>query len=208
VAHALLNVPRMNHKLLFALGLAALTPSTAAHADAVTDRVFLVTGGGGCPTGQMSFRRILQLPDGRSTQEQSEFTVPAGKYLEITSVEYTTPYHTQWASFFQQFLDVHIRQRNGSARASILNATFQNTTMFTDDENSKFINIGQYMSQGAVHQAVAFPVGPLMSSNGRLCVDVKKDFWTYGGTVRIRGRFIASGELPVEPPPGGGVLSP
>src|SRR5688572_1345520 len=101
----------MNHKLMLALCLATIASTEAAHADVVTDRVVLVTGGTGCSTGQRAFVRLHQKPDGTQTQDTTEFVVPAGKYLEITSVEYTTPYSTMWATSYVQSIDLNMRPR-------------------------------------------------------------------------------------------------
>lgn len=195
----------MNHKLMIAVCLGALVPVQAARADVVSDRVFLVTGSSGCPTGWVGFKRIRQSPDGSQVPETAEFQVPAGKYLEITSVEYTTPYHTPWAKFYAQQLSLNIRQRAGSATTNIFSAVFQNRTMFDEDANDNFNGFGQYVSPGAETHVASFPVGPLMSNNGRLCFQASSNFYTFGGWIRVRGRLIATGEIIVGPP-GGGVL--
>jgi hypothetical protein len=205
----LLDGARMNHKLMIALCLGAVAATGEARADAVTDRVMLVPGGGGCGTNQASFRRILQHPDGRQTTETTEFTVPLGKYFEITSVEYTTPYWTQWAKFYVQSIDLNIRQRVGTAGTNVFSARYGNAATYTEDEAYNFINIDQYPSQGPVTRVASFPVGPLMSAAARLCLGgYTSNFTNYGGSIRVRGRLISSGDAIVVPPPDGGVLSP
>jgi hypothetical protein len=185
------------------LALAFVTSSfTAAHADVVTDRVLLVTGGSGC-----GFKRIKQLPDGAQTQESTEYQVPYGQYLEITSIEYTLPYWMAWAKFFAQSLDVTIKQRAGAASTNILAVRFGNQSGFYEDA-AEFQQSYEFMSQGAQTHVAAFPSGPLMGNAGRLCVTTPLHFWNFGGAIRVRGRLIASGEPPVVPNPGGGVLSP
>jgi hypothetical protein len=187
--------------------LSAIALSAApARADAVSDRVLLIPGGGSCATNTPMFRRIKQLPDGSQTTETVEFQVPSGTYLEITSVEYTLPYYTPWAKFYVQSLDVTIRQRGGTASTSVLSARYGNSSVFADDGTSNYADIGELVSSGAQSHTAAFPVGPLMSAGGRLCAASSANFWMYGGTVRIRGRLIPSGEVGVMPSPG--TLSP
>src|SRR6476620_457982 len=104
----------MNTKLLALLSLTTLFAVDEARADVVSDRVFLTAGASGCPTDQLGFRRIKQMPDGSQSLESTEFQAPYGTYLEITSVEYTTPNDSSWAKVLYQPLDVVIRQRTGA----------------------------------------------------------------------------------------------
>lgn len=201
----------MNHTLMIALCLGAVVSAGEAHADAVTDRVVLIPGGAGaCGANQTTFRRVLQQPDGRSTTETTEFTVPSGTYLEITSIEYTTPYWTSWAKFYVQSIDVNIRQRVGSAATNIFSAKYQNATTYAEDATDAFIDLGQFNSPGAKTHVASFPVGPLMSNAARLCASgYTNNFTMYGGSIRVRGRLIPNGGPVVAPAPGGGgVLSP
>jgi hypothetical protein len=178
----------------------------AAHADVVSDRVFLQAGAGGCPTGQTGFARIKQYPDGTQVKETTEFAVPVGYFLEITSVEYTTPYDMMWAKFFAQYINVDIRQRGGSSSTNVLTASYgMGSTYYETDE--QFHRLYHYNEQGPRTEVASFPVGPLMSAAGRLCVSAKKQFWDAGGNVRVRGRFVSNGTAPM-PNPGGGVLQP
>lgn len=186
------------------LALAFVVSSlVTARADVITDRVLLYTGGSGC-----GFRRIKQLPDGAQTQETTEYQVPYGQYLEITSIEYTLPYWMAWAKFFQQSLDVTIKQRTGTASTNILAVKYGNETGHYEDQNDEFQQTGEFSTQGAQTHVAAFPSGPLMGNAGRLCVAAPLHFWNFGGAIRVRGRLLASGEPPVAPNPGGGVLSP
>jgi hypothetical protein len=189
-------------RTLLVLGFVA-SSFTAARADVVSDRVLLVTGGSGC-----GFKRIKQLPDGAQTQETVEYQVPYGQYLEITSIEYTLPHWMAWAKFFTQSLDVTIKQRFGTASTNILAVRFGNQTGFYEDAAQNFEQSYEFASQGAQTHVAAFPSGPLLGNAGRLCVTTPLHFWNFGGAIRVRGRLIASGEPPVAPNPGGGVLVP
>lgn len=178
---------------LGALGTAA----EEARADVVSDRVLLMTGGTGC-TNATSFRRVVQGPDGASTVESTEFQVPAGKYLEITSIEYTTPYWTPWARSYRQSLSLGIRQRNGTASNSVFTAWYQNQAVYAADGDNLDVT-GEQVAPGARTNVVAFPVGPLMSSAGRLCALASSNFWLFQGEVRVRGRLIPTGDILIDP---------
>ena len=189
----------MTTKLLALLSLLTVLSTGEARADVVSDRVFLITGAPGCPTGSIGFRRIKQTPDGAQTQESNEFQVPLGSYLEVTSIEYTTPYHTQWAMDYSQSLDILIRARNGSTSTSVLSARYQNGSVYAKDGNA-YVGVGEIASQGARTRVAAFPAGPLMGSAARLCAAATHNFWLFGGSVRVRGRLIPTGGLVVPPP--------
>jgi hypothetical protein len=191
----------MNHKLLIVLGL-AVTAAEPAHADTASDRVFLTTGGTGCPTGSTSLKRIRQSPDGSQVAETAEFVVPAGKYLEITSVEYTTPSSTAWATGYTQSLALNIRQRSGTGATNVFLASFANHPLYDEDANNVLHGFGQFVSGGGQTHATSFPAGPLMSSAGRLCFTAPSNFHIYGGSVRVRGRLIASDGMIVSPTDG------
>lgn len=198
----------MKYKLLLALTVSTYAAGEqAAQADVVSDRVFLVTGATGCPTNSMGFKRIRQTPDGTTVPETAEFVVPSGKYLEITSIEYTTPHSTPWAQSYVQYLTVSIRQRSGTGAASVFNASYQNRTMYDEDASYNLSAFGQYVSPGAETHVASFPAGPLMSPAGRLCVTATSNFYTFGGSVRVRGRLIPSDTLATAPS-SGSVLSP
>jgi hypothetical protein len=204
-AHALLVRRRMNHKLLIVAGLLAAT--NLAHADAASDRVFLVTGAAGCPTGQSAFKRIRQSPDGTQVQETAEFVVPAGKYLEITSIEYTTPYWTAWAKSYTQQIALNMRQRVGTGSTNVFVASFNNRAMYDEDANDNLHTFGQFVATGAQTLGVAYPTGPLMSSAARLCFSAPSNFFTFNGSIRVRGRLIANDSGAVLTP-SGSVLEP
>lgn len=184
---------------VFALAgsLLATMWSGDARADIVSDRVLLVTGGGGCPSGEMSFRRIQQRPDGSQTAETSEYQVPYGSYLEVTSIEYTTPYSTPWAQWLYQVVDVSIHQRSGTASTLVLDARYQNSTLYGKEADLSYSEIGEAASPGAETHVASFPVGPLMGSAGRLCVSAANNFWLFGGSIRVRGHLLPSGEPPI-----------
>lgn len=179
---------------LFALSsLATVGGARAAHADAASDRVFLTAGAASGCAGAVGFKRITQDPDGGQTLATTEFQVPDGAYLEITSVEYATPYYLGWASGYTQAIDLTIRKRVGSGSASVFSGRYQNQTTFASD-NGALVDVGELVGPGAFTHVAAFPVGPLMSSNARLCVAVASSFWTFGGSVRVRGRLIPTDE--------------
>jgi len=208
VARPLLNRSGMTKQLTLLVSLlGALGAVTEARADVASDRVLLITGSTfGC-TGGTGFKRLKQSPDGTSTTETAEFQVPEGTYLEITSVEYTTPYHTLWASFYVQSIDLNIRNRSSAASASVLSARYHNSATYGDNGDG-YVDIGQLVSPGARTQVAAFPAGPLMSSAARLCLNVTTNFWTFGGAVRVRGRLIPTGQPVIEPPPPIGTRQP
>lgn len=178
-----------------------------AHADEVSDRVLLITGAPGC-SGGSGFKRVIQSPDGGETYETGEFQVPYGKYLVITSIEYTTPYWTTWAKWYVQNISVGIRKRSGTGNsASVFNAQYQNQSTYMQDANDELQSTKQSISQGARTEVATFPDGPLMSPNGRLCLTVSdNNFWTFGGTMRVRGHLINSGSTSTIPPNGGILL--
>jgi hypothetical protein len=49
------------------------------------------------------------------------------------------------------------------------------------------------VTPGTQTRVAAFPVGPLMSSAGRLCLSASSNFQLYSGSVRVRGRLIPTG---------------
>ncbi len=180
-----------------ALALALVTAAAAAdeaRADVVTDRVLLVTGSAyGCTgTGALGFRRVLQQPDGSQTMESTEFQVPSNQYLEVTSVEYTTPYYTPWAKSYVQSLDLTLRRRAGGASTLVFMGRYQNASTYADD-GAELEDLGERVSPAAQTRVAAFPVGPLMGSTARLCASATSSFWTFGGTVRVRGRLVPTG---------------
>lgn len=191
----------MNKTLIAALlALPTLASIPEARADVVSDRVYLTTmSSSACGTASLGFKRIKQLPDGTSTAESSEFVVPNGMYLEITSVEYTPPYSSAWAKFYQQFISVAIRPRSGAAgSATVLNASWQNPTIYGTNGSTAddYSEIGEIVQAGAQTHTVTFPVGPLMSSAGRLCTNAtSNNFWIYGGSVAVRGLLIPTGSI-------------
>jgi hypothetical protein len=195
----------MNHKLLIVLGLVA--SAQPAFADIAGDRVLLVTGATGCPTGSTGLKRVRQSPDGSQVAETAEFVVPTGKYLEVTTVEYTTPTSTAWATSYTQRLYLNIRQRIGTGATNIFSASFANRGMYDEDENYVFHGFGQYVSPGGETHVASFPSGPLMNSAGRLCFTAPNNFNVYGGSFRVRGRLIASDGMVVSPTDGS-VLNP
>lgn len=186
----------MNKALLLSLLSLPLVATSVAHADPVSDRVFLQSGGvsaTGCPANSKGFQRIKQNPDGSETRENSEFVVPQGMYLEITSVQYITPYGTGWAADYAQWLDITINQKVGTAKTSVLNATYQNGTVYGGDNYAGWQSIGEVVAPGSQSHVASFPVGPLMNSNGHLCATPQRsEFWN-GGWVWIRGRLIPTG---------------
>jgi hypothetical protein len=189
----------MNKSLLAALiALPVLASIPEAHADPVSDRVYLTTiGVAACGTKGLGFARTLQKPDGSWTAESSEFVVPAGMYLEITSVDYITPYWTAWAMDYTQWINVAIKQRVGTMSTAVLNAAYMNQTFYGGDDTAGYEAIGEIASPGAQTHVASFPIGPLMSSAGRLCATPNmREFWIYGGAVTVRGRLMSSG-LPV-----------
>ncbi len=194
---------RMHRMMMFATGalLAALSTSDA-HADAVGDRVLLVQGPSGCPSGEVGFRRLVQSPDGTSRLETTEFQVPAGKYLEVTNVEYTLPIWTGYATSYTQSIGILGRQRAGTLAISIFNATFANANILETDERGGVDGQGQFVSQNSATHVAAFPVGPLVGNELRVCVNAAAGFWAYLGRVQIRGRLIAADPTYL-PPPGG-----
>ena len=186
---------------LLALPLPLVTPGGCeAHADPVSDRVYLTTTGStACGTNGKGFTRTIQQPDGSWTPVSGEFTVPQNMYLEITSVEYTTPYWTAWAKEYTQTLNVSIKQRVGTYSTSVLNATYMNQTIYGESAGV-FEAIGEIVSPGAQTRIASYPVAPLMSSAGRLCVAPNvRDFWTYSGNSVVRGRLIPSGVIVASP---------
>jgi hypothetical protein len=193
----------MHRMMMFATGaLLAALPTSDAHADAVGDRVVLVQGTSGCPTGEVGFKRLLQLPDGTSRLETTEFQVPAGKYLEVTNVEYSLPVWTGYATSYTQSFGVLGRQRTGTSAIAIFNATFANANILETDERGGVDGQGQFVSQNAATHVVAFPVGPLVGNELRVCANAQAGFWIYLGRVQIRGRLIAAD--PTYLPPSGG----
>lgn len=197
----------MNHKLMIALSLCFTASIQEVRADAVTDRVLLEVGAGGCPTGQSSFRRLLQYPDGRQASESGEFVVPTGKYLEITSIEYTTPSASSpvVSDISPQSIDLYLRQRSGSAITPLFSAKYQLQSTWGMD-GIRLFNLEQWVATGAKTHVAAFPVGPLVSPLGRLCLATSNTkFSSLGGSVRVRGRLIPSGEITI--PPGGVLFS-
>lgn len=193
----------MSTKTLALIALTTLWGFNEARADVVGDRVLLIANGGQCGASAKSFTRIKQLPDGSQIAEGGEFQVPNGSYLEITSVEYTTPYSTAWAADYLEYVDVAIRQRTGTARTTVLYAAYQNRSTYADNGDGAYVGIGEVVGTGGQTHHAAFPVGPLMGSAGRLCLSAKSSFFLFGGTARVRGRLLPSGEPPIiTPPPG------
>lgn len=179
------------------LAIVAILPvaSLEARADVVSDRVLLTTGPATCGTGALGFHRTRQMPDGSQTVESAEFQVPSGSYLEVVDVEYITPYWTAWAKDYQQWIDVSIRQRTGTASTVVLAASYQNRATYGDNGNGSYVETGEVLGTGGQTHAVAFAAGPLMSSDARLCaVPNTNNFWIYGGRVTVRGRLIPTGD--------------
>jgi hypothetical protein len=170
-----------------------------ARADVVSDRVYLVNGTNTCGTNSSGFYRIKQMPDGSQVPETTEFQVPYGSYLEITNIEYTTPYWTEWAKFYSQSIDFNIRGRTTPGSTNIHSGRFKNLTVFAEDENDNFVDVNEYVSPAVQAHVISYPAGPLMGSTARLCVTAASNFWSFGGNVRVRGRLIASGEQPLQP---------
>jgi hypothetical protein len=201
----------MNRSLML-LSLASLSAfgATEAHADAVTERVYLTAGAAGCGTGSLGFRRINQNPDGSHTIDTAEYQVPYGQYLEITSIEYTIPYWTPWAKFYTQSIEFNLRQRYGTQGTNILSVRYSNSTTFVEDEKDNYLSVSESVAPGAQTHVAAFPSGPLMGNAARLCVTPSNNsqYWMYGGNIRARGRLIASGEPPMAPGGGGSVFMP
>lgn len=196
----------MNHKPLIVLALVSSLAATAAvapeaRADVASDRVLLVAGSQfGCSTGAIGFKRLRQDPDGGSFQESIEYQVPEGSYLDITSIEYTTPYYLKWATSYVQSIDLVIRKRTASVATNIFSARYHNRATYASD-NYVFDETNEYVSPGATTRVATFPAGPLMSSGGRLCLSASNNFFIYGGSVRVRGRLISSGSaVPMQPP--------
>ena len=183
--------------LCVALGLATLVSAGTAHADLATDRVVLYTSGGintGCPTGQRGFTRVKQLPDGSSTSEPTEFQVPSGKYLEISSIVYTLPRVMPWAQRWWQEIQVTIRQRAGTQASQVFFGTYKNPRQYVAEADGSFTNLDEFTDGGGTTHAVTYPVGPLMSNAGRLCAGSTsaQSFWDQQGQFVIRGRLIDS----------------
>ena len=190
-----------NLSLALTASLAALAPCSA-HADTAGDRVLLLTGAAGCPSGQTGFRRLHQSPDGPQTLDSTEFQVPAGKYLEITNIEYTFPYWTAFASSYVQSVDLFVRQRVGTQVTNAFAVTYSNAPVFDAGANG-FSDFGQYTSPGAETHVATFPAGPLVSSQARLCLSAASTFFSTG-RYKIRGRLIAA-DATIQPPGGGGI---
>jgi hypothetical protein len=194
----------MNKTMMIALCVGALAPQVA-EADAASDRVMLEPHAVGCPTGSTGFKRVKQHPDGSQSAETAEFVVPAGKYLEITSIDYTTPYSTRTITSYVQHVSLNIRQRLGAAATNVFHFSYNNKTQFVQDADYTFDGTTEFMSPGAATRVASFPAGPLMSPQGRLCVTAPDSFWLFQGRVRVRGRLIAQDGIVVQP--GGGVLA-
>jgi hypothetical protein len=195
----------MTLSLALAASFAALAP-TAAHADLAGDRVVLVVApSAGCPTGQASFRRLHQSPDGAQSTESVEFQVPAGKYLEITNIEYSVPYYTGLATMYAQYIDLYLRSRTGPAFTYLFNATYSNAPIFDAITSDNFATaVAQYASPGAQSHVAAFPAGPLVGNLARVCLGTPSNFFNYGGRFQIRGRLIPADPTPL-PTGGGGI---
>lgn len=180
-----------------------------ARADLVSERVLLVpTASAACGTGTRGFSRIQQKPDGTEVAESGEFQVPSGYTLEITSVDYTLPYYTKSAGMFWQGIDLYIRKRTNSyGGTSVLSTRYMNHLTFGDNGGGNLVEVGQYVSPSADLRSVAFPVGPLMDQNARLCVATPNDFWTFQGSMRVRGRLIST-STPINVGGGGILLGP
>jgi hypothetical protein len=191
----------MNAKLMLAFCLAAAASTEVAHADAVSDRVVLYPfhGGTGCGTGRTAFHRQVEKPDGTSTQETTEFVVPAGKYLEVTSIQYTTPYSTLWAKDYVQSFDLAIRSRTANHSTGVFFARYMNKPHHYRQDDDSFTTGDTFTAHGAETHVASFPVGPLMSSAARLCMTADAKFWTFGGSIRVRGRLIPTGGMVVNP---------
>lgn len=192
--------------LALAASFAALAP-TSAHADIAGDRVLLVVGPTwGCPTGQAAFRRIHQSPDGGETQENGEFQVPAGKYLEITNIEYSPPSSYHDTSYVQS-VSLILRKRIGTGATSLFDFTYSNAPIFDAIANDVFASaVHQYTSPGAETHVATFPAGPLVSNQARLCLNAPSNFYNASTRFKIRGRLIAAD--PTALPPGGGGTLP
>lgn len=191
----------MNKLVVAAALLSTLTAAAAApdaHADVASDRVLLVTGSAyGC-SGAIGFKRLRQDPDGGTVTESAEYQVPNGYYLDISSVEYTTPYHTTWALGYVQSLDLNIRRRSGTGSSHVFSARYQNRPVYAGTSSS-LDTTNEHVGPGAETHVASFPDGPLMGAGGRLCVSAVSNFWTYGGSVRVRGRLIPTGSLLIDP---------
>jgi hypothetical protein len=191
--------------LALAVSVAALAP-TSAHADTAGDRVLLVAGGvSGCPGAQASFHRVHQSPDGYENPESTEFQVPAGKYLEITSIEYTLPGGMRSATSYVQYLDLFLRQRSGTRYTNLFAVTYSNSPLFHENADYSFTELNDFTSPGVDTHVGTFPAGPLVSNQARLCLSTPA---SYGTTQRykIRGRLIPAD--PTAVPPGGGSALP
>lgn len=188
-------------KLTSVLALTALSTLAAAavdqptaHADVASDRVLLVTGSAfGCTgTATLGFRRLRQDPDGGSVQESAEYQVPAGYYLDISSVEYTVPYWLKWALGYSQSVDLNIRKRSGTGSSHVFSAKYGNGDTWAGVDGV-YEETNEHPAPGVYTSVASFPDGPLMGNGGRLCVSASSNFWTYGGNVRVRGRLIPTG---------------
>lgn len=194
----------MTKTALLALTLAAALPAVA-HADAVNDRVYLLTGGSsGCPSGQLGYHRILQSPDGGVTTTGAEFQVPVGKFLEVTSIEYELPMYMPWATSYTQTFDVTARGRTTNLTSGVFSARYSNSPIFVAERGGWEVG-GEYTSPGAETRVASFPSGPLVGNGARICLAATNNFRIYGGDVRIRGRLIPA-DATIQPPPGGGTL--
>lgn len=99
----------------------------------------------------------------------------------------------------EQF-NVAIRQRSGTSSTPVLLAHYMNQAIYGGDDYAGYQAIGEIVSPGAQTHVASFPVGPLMSSAGRLCATPNvKDFWIYSGYVAVRGRLISSGSIVASP---------
>ena len=183
------------------LALITLSSLTAvdAHADAVSDRVVLTTGPSTCGSNASGFKRVKYLPDGTSTTDTAEFQVPAGSYLEITNIEYVLPYSTLWARSYVQTLNINMNPRTSAFGSNIVSIRYNNRAVYAGDEYEGYVGVGELVSPGAQTHVIAYPVGPLMGSAARLCVNTANNFWVYGGSVKIRGRLIPNGEMITSP---------
>ncbi|MFN0248700.1 MAG: hypothetical protein ACKV2T_17560 [Kofleriaceae bacterium] len=192
----------MHRTMTFATGALLATLLTSnAHADVVGDRVVLVQGTNGCPAGEVGFQRLHQSPDGTSRLEATEFQVPAGKYLEVTNVEYSLPHWTGYAIGYQQSLGIFGRQRAGASSIAIFTATFANSNLLEIDERGNAVGAGSFVAQNSATHVVAFPVGPLVGTALRVCAKSEAGFWVHDGRVQIRGRLVTA-DPTFLPPPG------
>ncbi len=92
--------------------------------------------------------------------------------------------------------------RGGTSTLGIFNATFANADLLEIDERGSADGTGQFVSPASWTHVVAFPAGPLVGRELRVCAIAAANFWIFQGRVQIRGRLVDAD--PTFLPPSGG----